>query len=101
MGPASTQRQVGFPHRLVVIVSEPSRKGPSVRSRARMRWPIELVRAVRGIWKVSILSTLKARKIQHVRLPSDREGFLGALEAENCGISADRARDPMITASAK
>ena len=77
MGPASTQRQVGFPQRLVVIVSEPSRKGPIVRSRARMRWPIELVRAVRGIWKVFILSTLKARKIQHVRLPSTAKTVFG------------------------
>jgi len=31
----------------------------------------------------------------------DREDCFWALIAENRGISADRARDPMITASAK
>ena len=62
IGPASTHRQLGLPHRFVVIVSEPSRNGPIVRSRVRMRWPVGLVREAPGMWKVSILSIPSARK---------------------------------------
>src|SRR3990167_4557365 len=49
-GPSVAHRQVGRPHRLVLTVSEPSRNGPRVRRRARIRRPAGLVSRARAMW---------------------------------------------------
>jgi len=50
-GPSVAHRHVGRPHRLVLTVREPSRKGPRVRRRCRIRRPAGLVVRGRATWE--------------------------------------------------
>jgi hypothetical protein len=72
-GPSVAHRHAGRPHRLVLTVREPSRKGPRVRRRVRICRPAELVRG-RAMRQVYLLtSTTSTKHPTHGDAPEARE----------------------------
>ena len=73
-GPSVAHRHVGRPHRLVLMVRDPSRKGPIVRSRVRIRWPAGLVASARAMGKYTYYPP--PRQQQHFTMLRARLGTI-------------------------
>ena len=94
-GPSVAHRHVGRPHRLVLRVRDPSRKGPIVRSRARSRWPAGLVASGRVMGIVYILSNISSTK--NVTVTRARLGNVPRLGGRALGaVAPHRLRGTML-----